>query len=58
MIDTNTGEIVEYYEYQRAYSLQAVADLLKEAGFLTVQVYKDFDREPASNEDFIVFFCA
>jgi SAM-dependent methyltransferase len=57
VIDTNTGEIVEYYEYQRAYGLQAVVDLLKEAGFLSVKVYKNFDREPASDEDFFVFVC-
>ena len=57
VIDTNTGEIVEYFEYQRAYGLQAVIDLLKASGFLAVQVYKNFDREPASNENFCVFVC-
>jgi SAM-dependent methyltransferase len=57
VIDTNTGEIVEYYEYQRAYGLQAVVDLLKDAGFLSVQIYNNFDREPASDEDFFVFVC-
>ncbi len=55
VIDTNTGEIVEYCEYQRAYGLPAVGNLLKEAGFSTVQAYKNFDREPASNDNFSVF---
>lgn len=57
VIDTNTGEIVEYCEYQRAYGLQAVVNLLKEAGFSAVQAYRNFGREPASNEDFSVFVC-
>lgn len=57
VIDTNTGEIVEYFEYQRAYGLQVVVNLLEEAGFLSVQVYNNFDREPASNADFFVFVC-
>lgn len=57
VIDTNTGEIVEYFEYQRAYGFKAVVNLLEEAGFLAVQVYNNFHREPASNADFFVFVC-
>ena len=57
VIDTNIGEIVEYREYQRAYSLIDVVGRLKQAGFPSVKVYKNFKREPAVNEDFFVFHC-
>ncbi len=57
-IDTNTGEIVEYREYQRAYGMQAVVDLLQQAGFGSVQVYRNFDREPAHDQDFSVIVCS
>ena len=57
VIDTNTGEITEYREHQRAFSYEEVMQILKEAGFASIEAYKDFDKTPASEEDFSIFVC-
>ena len=57
VIDTNTCEITEYQEHQRAFSYEEVMEILREAGFVSVEAYKDFDKTPASQEDFSMFVC-
>lgn len=57
VIDTNTDEIVEYREHQRAVGFNEVVAHLKQAGFSSVEAFKNFYREPATKEDFTVFVC-
>ena len=57
VIDTITGEITEYEEHQRAFSYEEVMHYLKASGFASVDAYKDFDKTPASEQDFSVFVC-
>ena len=57
VIDTKRDEIVEYKEHQRAVGLREVLDYLQGAGFDSVEAYRDFDRTPATPEEFSVFLC-
>lgn len=57
VIDTNKGEIIEYKEHQKAMSLDNVVSYLSNSGFTNVKTYNDFDKSPASHEDFSVFLC-
>ena len=57
VIDTNAGDVIEYEEHQKAIGYEQLLDHLKSAGFCSVQAYKDFERNPASAEDFSVFVC-
>lgn len=57
VIDTNTDEIIEYKEHQRAISYEEVIDYLTGAGFSSVAGYKNFNGEPATPEEFYIFLC-
>lgn len=57
VIDTNTDEIIEYREHQRAMRYDEVIDFLVGAGFSEVAGYKNFNGEPATPEDFYIFLC-
>jgi len=57
VIDTNTDEIIEYKEHQRAFSYEKVVDYLTDAGFSSVAGYKNFNGEPATTEEFYIFLC-
>ena len=57
VIDTNTGEIIEYKEHQRAISYEEVIDYLTGAGFSSVAGYKNFTGEPSTPEEFYIFLC-
>jgi len=57
VIDSHAGEITEYLEHQKAMALSDVLDYLRGAGFTEVEAYRDFERNPATTEDFSVFVC-
>jgi SAM-dependent methyltransferase len=57
VIDTNKTEIIEYNEHQKAMSLDNVVSYLRNSGFASVKPYNDFDKNPATPEDFSVFLC-
>ncbi len=57
VIDTNTGEVIEYREHQRAMGLDDVINYLEYAGFKIIETYKDFKRNPATQEEFSIFLC-
>ena len=57
VIDTSTGEITEYLEHQKAFGYGEVMQILEAAGFSLVESYKDFDKTPATEEDFSIFAC-
>ena len=57
VIDTNTGEVVEYREHQRALAFEDVTEYLSSAGFSRVEAYKDFEKAPATPEEFSIFLC-
>jgi len=57
VIDTNTGEVTEYNEHQRAFGCGEVLGYLCKAGFRSVEAYRDFDRTPATAEEFSIFVC-
>ncbi len=57
VIDTHAGEITEYREHQRAMALSDVLRYLQEARLASVEAYKDFDKQPASAEEFSIFVC-
>jgi SAM-dependent methyltransferase len=57
VIDTNTGEVTEYREHQRAISFEAVMQYLQHAGFNRIETYKDFEKNPATPEEFSIFLC-
>ena len=57
VIDTNTGEVTEYQEHQRAFGYREIVDYLRKAGFESVEAYRDFDGTPATEEEFSVFLC-
>ena len=57
VIDTNAGEITEYREHQKAMALSDVLRYLRGAGFASADAYKDFEKRPATAEDFSVFVC-
>jgi SAM-dependent methyltransferase len=57
VIDTVAGEITEYKEHQKAMAYSEILSHLAGAGFADVAAYKDFDKNPATAEDFSVFVC-
>jgi protein associated with RNAse G/E len=57
VIDTNTGDVTEYQEHQRAFGYGEIIDRLCKAGFKSVEAYRDFDGTPARAEEFSVFVC-
>jgi len=57
VIDTNTGEVTEYREHQRAMGFDDVINYLECAGFKLIETYKDFERNPATQEEFSIFLC-
>lgn len=57
VIDTNTGEGIEYREHQRAMGFDDVMNYLQHAGFKRIKTYKDFEKNPATQEDFSIFLC-
>jgi SAM-dependent methyltransferase len=57
VIDTNTGEVTEYREHQRAFGYGEVVEYLRNAGFRSVDAFKDFDGTPATAEGFSIFVC-
>ncbi len=58
VIDIAKNEIVEYHEEQRAFSCDEVVNLLRKAGFPTVQCLKDLAGTEASDKQFGVYVCA
>jgi hypothetical protein len=57
VIDSNAEEITEYMEHQKAMAFSDVLGYLRGAGFGRVEAYKDFERNPATADDFSVFVC-
>ena len=57
VIDTNAGEITEFTEGQRAFSLDDVTSLLMESGFGETVCLRDLDGDSATPEKFGVFVC-
>ncbi len=57
VIDSHAGEITEYREHQKAMAYADVLGYLHGAGFAQVEAYRDFDRGPATAEEFSVFVC-
>jgi len=57
VIDTNTGEVIEYREHQRAMGFDDVMKYLQNAGFKRIETYRDFDKNPATQEEFSIFLC-
>ncbi len=57
VIDTHAGEITEYREHQKAMAYADVLGYLRGAGFAHVEAYRDFDRNPATPEEFSIFVC-
>jgi hypothetical protein len=57
VIDTNTGEVTEYREHQRAVGFKDVMEYLTNAGFSSVEAYKDWEKTPATAEEFSIFLC-
>ena len=58
IIDTVAGEIVEIRERQKAMAYSEILGYLGDAGFAHIAAYKDFDKNPATAEDFSVFVCS
>ena len=57
IIDKETGEIKEYREHQRAFSLSAVKKILKKSGFNNMICYADLTGTAATNSNFGLFIC-
>jgi cyclopropane fatty-acyl-phospholipid synthase-like methyltransferase len=57
VIDTTAGEIKEFRERQRAFSLVKMVSVLEQAGFTDVETLADLDGGPATAERFKVFVC-
>jgi SAM-dependent methyltransferase len=57
VIDTNTNEVIEYNEHQRAFSYEEILGYLKDAGFSSVTAYANFELISATPEDFNIFLC-
>ncbi len=58
VIDTLKNEIIEYREEQRAFSRSDVVNLLRRAGFQTVECLKDLAGNLASDKEFGIYVCA
>lgn len=56
-IDKATGNIKEFHEKQRAFSLAQLKKLLRSAGFKNIQAYADLKKTPATKSAFGVFVC-
>ena len=56
-IDKDSGDIKEYREKQRAFSLQEIINILQGAGFQKITCYADFERAPADVNHFGIFIC-
>ena len=56
-IDKDSGDIKEYREKQRAFSLQEIINILQGAGFQKITCYADFERTPADVNHFGIFIC-
>ncbi len=57
LIDKSTGNIREFHEKQRAFSLEELIVLLKSAGFKNIRPYADLQKTPATETAFGVFIC-
>ena len=57
VIDIVSGEVKEFYETQKAYSLDDVLARLNHAGFRSIEPFRDLDGQQASPESFGVFAC-
>jgi SAM-dependent methyltransferase len=57
VINTNTNEILEYREHQRAMRYEEIIDYLMGAGFSSVDGFKNFGGELATPEEFYIFLC-
>ncbi len=57
VINTITGEIIEYREHQQALGFIDVMQYLQGAGFAPIDAYKDFTKTPATQEEFSIFLC-
>lgn len=57
VIDTNTNEIIEYYEHQRAFRYEEILGYLNNVGFSSVAAYANFELKPATPTDFNIFLC-
>lgn len=57
VIDTNTNEVIEYHEHQRAFSYEEILRYLNNAGFSSVDAYANFELMPATPKDFNIFLC-
>jgi SAM-dependent methyltransferase len=57
VIDTNTGDVIEYREHQRAMGFDDVMNYLQHAGFKRIETYKNFEKNPATQEEFSIFLC-
>lgn len=57
VIDMLKDEVIEYREEQRAFSFEAVMNLLSSSGFSKIDCYKDLDGSLADDEEFGVYVC-
>lgn len=57
-IDTNTDEITEFHEKQKAFSFNDVKQLLQDSGFTEIKCYKSLNGEPATDEEFGIYVCS
>ena len=57
LIDKSSGDVKEFREKQRAFSLAALKKILKQAGFQSIQCYADLQKTPATKANFGIFVC-
>ena len=57
VIDTKAGEIKEFRERQRAFSLADMVSPLKRAGFRDIETFADMDGQAATSDRFGTFLC-
>lgn len=57
VINTVSGEIIEYREHQRAMRYEEIMGYLQHAGFYNIETYSDFEKSPATQRDFSIFLC-
>jgi SAM-dependent methyltransferase len=55
IIDTISGEIIEYHEKQRAFSLEVMRSELQGAGFMDIRCLANLEGAPATDDSFGVF---
>ncbi len=56
-IEKATGDIKEFREKQRAFSLAELKKILKQAGFKHIECYADLQKTPATKSNFGIFVC-